>query len=454
MPGGRRRATLTLADQCVSSLSNFTVGIVAARLAGARGLGVFTLAYAAWLLLASMHRSLITDPMAIEGDARGPSKANGVASGLAAELILGVGASAGCELIGAVLYMAGAHDYGVAFLAVMPWLPVLLAQDYWRWVAFMSASPGKALANDIVFDVVQGAAFVLLLLVHVRSPVVIFAAWGGGAFAGAFFGLWQHGLLRRVGGPAAVRDLPRAVSAFFAGGQLLLWRRWAIGRYIAGNQLMAWGSSQAFVFIAGITVGTAGLGGLNAAQTLVTGPTMVLIQAGGSIGLPEASRAYAERGWAGLLRVSRVITVSGVLSVAAGTLVIAMAGRFLLTTVYGPQFAHFETAAVLFGIGQTLSMLGLGPILILKATRNPHLLMLAMTLAFIVSGAGVALLSVLYGVNGAAAAYVAAGAVTAVGLRWFQRRVRCAAAPAGRGSIPAAATGAPAFQALVVQATQ
>ena len=40
------------------------------REAPSRRPGGFTFAYAGWLVLSAMHRSLITDPMAIEGDIR------------------------------------------------------------------------------------------------------------------------------------------------------------------------------------------------------------------------------------------------------------------------------------------------------------------------------------------------------------------------------------------------
>src|ERR1700728_2453863 len=67
---GGRRAILTLTDQGFSSLSNFVVGVAIARGAGAAALGGFSVAYAGWLVLAAMHRALVTDPMAIEGDVR------------------------------------------------------------------------------------------------------------------------------------------------------------------------------------------------------------------------------------------------------------------------------------------------------------------------------------------------------------------------------------------------
>jgi O-antigen/teichoic acid export membrane protein len=448
---GSRRAAVTLADQCLSSVSNFAVGVVVARLSGPAGLGVFSLAYASWLLLASIHRSLITDPMAIEGDARDPDNRLGIRRGAASELILGTIAAVGFALVGAILMAVGQHTFGLAMLAVAPWLIVLLLQDYWRWVGFMTAQPIKSLVNDILFDVVEAVAFSLVLVSHQRGPAVILAAWGAGALVGGLYGLVQFRLLGHLGAHRSLRDGLRTATRPIADGWALLRRHWGISRWIVANSLMNWGASQAYVFIAGFILGPAGLGGLKAAQTLVTGPSMVLIQAGGSVGLPEASKAYAERGWPGLFKVSRLVTAISVASVAAGTIVIAVAGRQLLSIVYGPQFAHLQTAAVLFGIAQTVSVAGLGCILVLKATRNTRSLLWTVAVALVVSVVGVTVLSSAYGVNGAAIAAIATSTVGVVGIRWFQHRAyRAAKADGlvpGPGPGPAPTPTAPAAAA-------
>jgi O-antigen/teichoic acid export membrane protein len=446
---GSRRAALTLADQCLSSVSNFAVGVIVARLSGPAGLGVFSLAYAAWLLLASIHRSLVTDPMAIEGDARDPENRLGIRRGAGSELILGTIAALGFAVVGGILMAFGQRTFGVAMLAVAPWLIVLLLQDYWRWVGFMTAQPMKSLLNDIIFDVVEAVAFSLVLVSHFRGPAVILAAWGTGALVGAVFGLFQFRLIGHLGPRHSLADGFRSAAVPFVDGWALLRRHWGISRWIVANSLMNWGASQAYVFIAGFILGPAGLGGLKAAQTLVTGPSMVLIQAGGSVGLPEASKAYAERGWPGLFKVSRLVTAISVASVAAGTIVIAIFGSQLLSLVYGPQFAHLQTAAVLFGIAQTVSVAGLGCILVLKATRNTRSLLWTVAAALVVSVVGVAVLSSAYGVNGAAIAAIATSTVGVVGIRWFQHRAYRAAKADGLvpGPGPAPTPTAPAAAA-------
>src|ERR1700722_3078310 len=85
-----KRALLTTADQAFSSASNFVVGVAVARIAGPQGLGGFSLAYACWLILAALHRSLVTDPMAIENDAVLADAPARLQRGFASEVILGI----------------------------------------------------------------------------------------------------------------------------------------------------------------------------------------------------------------------------------------------------------------------------------------------------------------------------------------------------------------------------
>ena len=404
--GGRRAAT-TLLDQGFSSVSNFAVGVAVARVAGVAGLGAFAFAYAGWLVLADLHRALITDPMAIEGDVRGSGASRGIQRGFAAEVLLGSGATVLFALLGAVLTLVHARTFGTGMLCLAPWLPLLLVQDYWRWVSFMSQQPRRALANDTVFIVVQGAAFVAIVITHVHSVAAVITAWGLGGAAGAIYGLRQQHVVPSL-----------------RGGLSLLRSRWRMSKWLVGTSLTGWGSSQAYVYVAGAILGPAGLGGLKAAQTLVAGPAGVLIQAGGSIGLPEASKAHAERGWGGLVKVSRVVSVAGVMSFAAGALVVVVWGRALLSRLYGPQFAHLELPAVLIAVAYIFMGMSVGPVLVLKTTRNAHRIFYIQVATLVVSLAAVTGLSLRYGVTGAAVATIATYMTAAAGARWYQYLVR------------------------------
>jgi O-antigen/teichoic acid export membrane protein len=406
MPKRGRIATLTLIDQGLSSLSNFAVGVVIARVVGASGLGGFALAYAGWLILAALDRSLITDPMAIDGDVRTKRIRGPVEQGLAAELLMGIGGGVILAAIGGALCLLNAEAFGIAMLALAAWLPMLAAQDYWRWIGFLTRHPGRSLANDVVFNCAMAVALGIVFLTHVHSIAAVVGAWGLGATAGAIFGLRQY-----------------RVRPIISGGLALIRHRWSFSKWLAANSLVTSAGNQAYVVIEGIFLGAAGLGGLNAAAALVWGPVGVLIQAGGSLGLPEAGRAYADKGWVGLRRVANIVTLAGFLSVGLWVAVIFGWGQFLLSEVYGPSFAHLQVTAIICAIGLCWSPLLLGPVLVLKTTRNTRPLFRVQVFVLFVSLGSVAVLSALYGVNGAAGALIVTGVANVLLLRWFQYRV-------------------------------
>ncbi|HET9071009.1 MAG TPA: hypothetical protein VFN60_03770 [Acidimicrobiales bacterium] len=439
--GHGRRGLVILADQGVSSISNFAVGVAVARVAGAAGLGAFSLAYALWLIAGALHRSLVAEPMAIEGDARRATDA-GVETGLAAEVLLGLGGATLLAATGVACVLAGRIEFGTAMLAFAPWLPFLVVQDYWRWVGFLTRNPRRALTNDLVFLIVQVAGFALLLPVpHVPAPLVI-GLWGLGGVAGAVFGLRQQA--RRTGIPLRAWRSPHLLPAWLAAGAGLLRGRWRLSRWIAGSSVVKWAASQASVLVVGVVLGAARLGLFQAAVNLATGPAFVLIQAGGSLGLPEATRMLEARGWPGLRAVAGWVTAAGVASVGACTVLVLLVGRVVLGAVYGPGFGRAEPAAVIVGVAYVVNALQLGPILVLKATRNTGRLFGVQLVVLVASLVTATVLSAALGIDGAAWATLATLTVSALTMHLAQRPVARelrAATPATTPSAPAHAAG-------------
>lgn len=421
------RVGLTGADQCVASLSNFGVGVAVARVAGIAAFGAYSLAYVAWLAMAGIHRALVAEPMAIDNDVRREDARASVRLGLAGELALGAGLGGLVLLIGVLLLALRQHAYGVGFVAVAPWVPCLLIQDYWRWVAFMKAAPGKALANDLLFDGVQAVAFLLLFVLGLRSSVLAIGTWGLGALAGSIFGLWQH-----------------SVTPLARGGIARMRQRWTISRGLLGVSVTNWGASQIYVVLTGAMLGPAGLGGLRAAQSLVSGPTFVFLQAGGMIGLPEASRGLHERGWKGMQTVGRAVTGAGVLSIVLVGLVVLVFGRNLLILLYGSQFGRFESTADILVLSVLIATMSLGAILALKTTKLTGLLFGCSMLSLVVSAVAVVVLVPLFGLDGAAFAAVARNSTSSMTqIVLHRRRSRRAA------EVLLASRGAPSGRDLV-----
>jgi O-antigen/teichoic acid export membrane protein len=393
------RFGLATADQCVSSLSNFAVGVAIARVAGLAAFGAYSLVYAVWLLVAALHRSLVTDPMAIENDVHSHVAGRHVQEGLAAELCLGLVTGAFFAVAGVIFLVVGQRKFGVCFLGLAPWLPCLLAQDYWRWVGFMKSQPQQSLINDAVFDLIQVAVFVGLLLLGVRSSILAVEAWGIGSLGGAAFGLWQFG---------ARPSIRNGI------GRLRL--RWGLSKWLVNQNVTNAAASQSTLLLTGAFLGTVGVGGLRAATSLVSGPSLVLIQAGGSVGLPEASKALKERGWPGLRRVQRFVTGAGVVSVGTVALTVFLFGHRLMTWLYGPSFAKFAGLADIVAVSFLLASVALGATLSLKATRNTRRLFHVALVALVASIVACAILDPLFGVKGAAIATLIGSACSTVGL--------------------------------------
>ena len=189
--GAASRASMTMVDQCVASVSNFSVGIVVARIAGPAGFGAFALAYTVWILSTTLHRSMITDPMAIMGDMRHEDRDEFIRRGFAADVILGAMAACLISAIGTVFLFVGQHAFGVGLLSVAPWIVVLDLQDYWRWIGFMLGKPRKSLVNDLLFNAVQLLAFGTVFVLGLHSVFAVVSAWGLGAAVAAAYGLRQ-----------------------------------------------------------------------------------------------------------------------------------------------------------------------------------------------------------------------------------------------------------------------
>lgn len=343
-----RRVALTSVDQVFSSASNFAVGVAVARISGPSGFGAYALAYAIWLFLVGIHRALVTEPMIILGARREGEAGSPVGGGLTSTVCIGLLATVVTAITGLIIYSAGERTLGNGVLGVAPWLTFLLIQDYWRWVGFMEGSPGKTLVNDVVFAGFQGLLYAALFLSGFDTPVAALAAWGAGAAVGALLGLKQFSI---------GRPLPGVRSHFGT--------TWMTSRWLLGDNLTHWISNQAYVVTIGAVLGAVGLGAFRAAQSL-NGPLMILLQIGGSIGLPEASKGFKQDGLPGLRRVCHWVTTAGVVSASAFGLVIFIAAGPLMARIFGQEYGRYGALAILVAVSNIIGSFGLGTLLSLK----------------------------------------------------------------------------------------
>ncbi|WP_199431055.1 hypothetical protein [Qaidamihabitans albus] len=261
------RLSWGLADQAVSSMTNFAVGIYVARSLGATAFGIFSLAWVTYGVLINVSRGLATDPLMVRFS--GPPTdlwraAVARASGTA--LAVGTAAGAACLLAGVLI----GGSLGGAFAALGVVLPALLLQDSWRFAFFASGEGRKAFGNDLVW----GAALVpsMVIAAHYGSVVAFVVAWGMSSAVAAGYGCVQTGLLPSLGG---VRAWLRQQSD--------LGPRYLIEN--VGNS----GGSQLRMYGLGAIAGLADVGTVRGAELLL-GPFLAVLMGLSLVTVAEAAR--------------------------------------------------------------------------------------------------------------------------------------------------------------------
>jgi glycosyltransferase involved in cell wall biosynthesis len=258
-----------VADQALSSLTNFAVAIVVARSLGIEELGAFSIAFATYLFAINASRGLATDPLVVRySGAELPAWRRAVGGSTGTATAVGAAAGAGCWIVGLVL----AGSTGPTLLALGVTLPGLLLQDSWRF-AFFSAGRGRqAFANDLVWAL---SLIALLPAVAARPTLGVswfVLAWGGSATVAAVVGGVQARLIPRV---SEVRRWLRR-------------HRDLAPRYLAEN-LSVSGAYQLRAYGLGAIAGLAAVGALRGAELLL-GPFNVVMMGIGLMAVSEAVR--------------------------------------------------------------------------------------------------------------------------------------------------------------------
>jgi len=410
--GSRRRVALTFVDQGVSSVSNFATGVAVARLSGAAQFGEYALVVMIWLVVLGVERRVIAEPMIVASRAT-DATSTPIAQGLSAVLLLGGVASAVVAVGGLGAFAAGSHT-GITMVALAIWLVPLMVQDYWRAIAYQRRRPDLALVNDVVFAFVQVVAIVVFAMAGWRSAGFMIAAWGTGALAGAVVGfIWFPTL-----GPLR------------HGGRLLR-SLWPLGRWLLADFVTSFASQQAYIAFAALLLSKVSYGGFRAATSLL-GPVMVVTQAFGNIGLPEAARRADVDDHTALRQYARRLTLATVACVAAYLLFLAVAARQVLTALYGTQFARYAPLAVLAAFQYVLMVTASGQGIALRVNGAISRLWPLRIVSAVLSLASLVLLVGLFGLNGAGWAGVATGVFDSLAIHFIYY-----ARPSETGGAPA-----------------
>lgn len=263
-----------LADQLLSSATNFLLALLVARTVGARDLGAFTVAYATFTFSLGAVRAIAGELLVVRHSAVSADEwREGVTRSAGTALIAGT-------VVGVGSLVAGASS-GEPFRSVLSIvglsLPFLLVQDVWRFAFFARGRGSAAFLNDAVWTAVMFAAFALLRHYDVSSVAWLTLGWAGAGCLAAIVGVFQLKLL--PSGPlAAIRWLRH--------------HREIAPRFLA-EFVVSSGVSTLTLFAIGAIAGLGELGRLRAGE-IALGPLTVLFAGAGMVATPEGVRLLHE----------------------------------------------------------------------------------------------------------------------------------------------------------------
>ena len=399
-----QRLSWGVADQGMSSLSNFAVNIYIAHTLGAAQYGAFGLAYVTYGFALNASRGLATDPFLVRFSGtdiptwrRAVTKCTGTAAT--------VGLISGAIVLVAAVLLSGSAR--LAFLALGLTMPGLMLQDSWRYAFFALGRGSQAFLNDTVWTLTLIPALVLLRATGHANVFWFVLAWGATASVAAAIG------------PLQARVVPRLTGAW----------EWVYRHRDLGPRYLAEGTANNAAGLlrnygVGVILDLAAVGYIQAATTLM-GPFMVIFFGMGLVTLPEAARI--------LRRSPRhlplfCLLVSGGLSILALAwgiiLLVALPrglGQLMLGNIWKPTYPlvwptviSILGACASTGVGTGLHALG-------AARRSLRAMVIGSALSVILSIAGTFVDGVFGAMVGAA---VAAWIMALLFWRQFGRAMR------------------------------
>jgi hypothetical protein len=313
----KSEAVWGLLDQALSSATNLTLTLLAARTLGIVRFGGLALAFAGYLVALGLSRAVSSEPLVVRFSGASEASWTAATARSTGSAFL-VGFLGGAVMLLAAVFVGGpTRD---ALVGMAPFMPGLLLQDAWRFAFFAARRGSSAAVNDFIWAVMLAGALVWILGTGRGSVIGFASAWGlSGSIAG-------------LAGAMQARLRPELMRA------RAWWRehRDLVGRFAAefGAQI---GETQIALYAIGAIGGLAAVGGLRAAQVML-GPLNVLFTGVTLFAVPEGVvRAASSR--PALVRLC--LWVSGALAMAALAwtmlvLVIPEAvGRSLLAETWG-----------------------------------------------------------------------------------------------------------------------
>jgi O-antigen/teichoic acid export membrane protein len=367
-------------DQGLSSLTNFTLTLVAGRLLGPAGLGTIVVGFSVYLLALGLQRRLLTEPM-LSSTAAASSDGWSDTCGRAFTLCLAAAVTVAVAIALAGLMIPGFIGRGLFLIA--PWLVPALLQDLWRNILFAERRSVSAAMNDGVWVLAMGAAIPAALIL--RSGWSVIGAWGAGAVAASLVGIVQT-----------------KVSPRHPIGAWRWWKAdaWPFGRWNASAAIVTNVGTQASTLVLSTILGASSVGGLRAAHSLFA-PLTLITPAIALPGLPAIMRARTAGERHGR-RLALKLSLVALAAASAFIIALALGAWRLLPFLFGDEFSDYKELLWPIAFGQVFLAISVGYLTLLRAQRRGQALLKTRLVAMVVTLCMVTTFAWQFGLVGAA----------------------------------------------------
>jgi O-antigen/teichoic acid export membrane protein len=278
----RLRLPLVLVDQGLVSGASFLSTILLARFLEVAAFGRFTLVWIAVLFANSLQFSAVIQPMMSIGVKHVESERPAYYGAVLVQQLVISSISFVALLLGVVASAVVVPGWGIGGLAI-PLSAAMFAgqtQDFLRRYLFVRGRPLAALTNDGIRYLCQ---IMLLYAVNELSGTLTIVT-----------ALWTMAATAALGTAHGVLCLEK-VTLSSGVLKMTIRRHWRLARWLLPSTLMSWGTGQVFFLVAGAVLGTATVGVLRAALTIL-GVIDVLLIALDNFAPAQASEIFHRQG--------------------------------------------------------------------------------------------------------------------------------------------------------------
>jgi O-antigen/teichoic acid export membrane protein len=378
----------SFADQALAVGANFLANVMLARTQTKEEYGMFALSYSIFILLSSLHNSVILEPYTIYGSGRYRNRfPEYLRLMVKVNAFVGLALSALVLLACLVLYFAAPKLFSRALLGLGVTAGILLSSIFLRRIFYIQRKPGYAAQTSLVCFITVACALWLATRAHLLNGFSVFLILALGWIAAGLV------MSRKLG-------LGHPMQSFLD-SEPGYWREhWKYSKWVLSTVFVFQLTNQGYYWIVAGFVSVKDVAGLRVMQMLVA-PMDQVFTALSFLVVPALAARYASNRIGSFMSFTKRYGMAVVMVAALFALFVRLAGKPVMHWLYAGKFD--ELAPTLYILAFLPLTMGIGNVLngALSAAEKPKFVFYAYVCAGAATLLGGIPLVNLFGLRGA-----------------------------------------------------